>query len=60
MSPTFEDRCRITVRVSIAHGWFGLLSDLYIFFLPLPVLWGLQMPLKKKLGVAAVFLTGLV
>lgn len=60
LSPRFNARCRPVVKVSSAHGWFGLLSDLYIFFLPLPVLWGLHMPLRKRLGVAAVFLTGLM
>ena len=60
VSPTFDARCKPTYKLSQAHGWFGLLSDLYIFFLPLPVLWGLHMPLRKKLGVTAVFLTGLM
>ena len=59
ISPTFDARCAPITQVSNAHGWFGLLSDLYIFFLPLPALWGLHMPLKKKVGVTAVFLTGL-
>lgn len=60
ISPSFDARCTPIVKVASAHAWFGLLSDLYIFFLPLPVLWGLHMPLRKKLRVAAVFLTGLV
>ena len=60
LSPRRIARCTRSLEVSIAHGWFGLLSDLYIYFLPLPVLWGLHMPLRKRLGVAAVFLTGLM
>ena len=59
ISPSFNARCRPTFKIGSAHGWFGLLSDLYIFVLPLPCLWGLHMPLRKKLGVAAVFLTDL-
>ena len=60
LSPRFNARCKPIVKVSTALGWFGLLSDLYTFFLPLPVLRGLHMPRTKKLGVAAVFLTGLM
>ena len=60
MSSRFNARCAPMVHVASAQAWFGLLSDLYIFFLPLPVLWGLQMPLRKRLRVAAVFLTGLM
>ena len=60
ISPRFQVRCAPAFKLGNAHGWFGLLSDLYIFFLPLPVLWGLHMALRKKLGVVAVFLTGLM
>ena len=41
-------------------GAFSLVSDLYIFILPLPVLSSLQMPFRRKLGVAATFGTGLM
>ena len=60
ISPRFGARTALIIKVSFAQGWFNLLSDLYILLLPLPVLWKLHMPLRKKLGVAAVFLTGLM
>ena len=43
-----------------AQGIYGLISDLYIFILPLPVLWGLQMSLRKKIAITAIFLAGLM
>ena len=46
--------------MGIIQGVFGLLSDVYIFILPLPSLWGLQMRLRRKLGISAIFLTGLM
>lgn len=59
-SPRYAARCNKSRVLDIIVGIFGLISDLYIFILPLPVLWRLQMPLKRKLGVMAIFLTGLM
>ncbi|KAI1847266.1 hypothetical protein JX266_006806 [Neoarthrinium moseri] len=43
----------------VVQGPCTVLLDLYIFVLPLPILWGLQMTFKKRLRIAAVFATGL-
>ena len=51
-------RCRSTKVRNIIQGGFGVVSDIYIFVLPLPVLWGLHMAPRKKFGVFATFLTG--
>ena len=59
-SLTYGTRCKRAVAMGNGHGVFGLISDVYIFILPLPVLLGLQMSLKRKLGVAAIFCTGLL
>jgi hypothetical protein len=53
-------QCSSTKRMNYAHGSFGVVSDLYIFILPLPGLWKLQLPVKKKVGVCAIFLAGLM
>ena len=59
-STSFVERCdRAAVQADI-QGIFGLVSDLYIFILPLPALRRLRMSSKKKLAVTAVFLTGLM
>ena len=59
-SMTCVERCSRGEGLGDVHGVFGLVSDLYIFILPLPVLYRLQMSLKKKIGVTATFLTGLM
>lgn len=54
-------RCSYNTRaVGYTQGIFGVISDLFIFILPLPVIWGLQMPTKRKVGVIAIFATGLL
>lgn len=37
---------------------FNILSDLYLFILPLPAVWQLHLPLRKRLGIAGIFMTG--
>lgn len=59
-SITYATRCTRAEVMGDVQGIFGLVSDLYIFILPLPVLYNLQMSLRKKLGITAVFLTGLM
>ena len=46
------------VVVGYFGGSFSLASDLYLLFLPLPAVWQLHLPLRKKLGVAGIFMTG--
>ncbi|KAL8847068.1 MAG: hypothetical protein Q9221_007887 [Calogaya cf. arnoldii] len=41
------------------HGYCNVISDFALLFLPIPMLWKLQMTLKKKISLAAVFATGL-
>ena len=55
-SPGFL-RTRPLVAVSAAAS---VASDLYLVVLPLPAVWSLQLPFRKKIGVSAMFLTGSV
>ncbi|KAK3374270.1 hypothetical protein B0T24DRAFT_594375 [Lasiosphaeria ovina] len=48
-----------SLKISKAQGWFGLFSDLAILIIPLPLVWQLSLTSKRKVGVMAVFLTGL-
>ena len=48
------------IPLGITQGAINVVSDFYIFCLPIPVVWKLQMPRKKKIGVFAVFVTGLL
>lgn len=46
--------------LSYIQGVFGIVSDLFIWILPLPVIWKLQMSFRKKVGVSMIFATGLM
>ena len=46
--------------MGVFAGCFGVLSDIYIYLLPIPVLWNLQMAFKRKMGIIAIFFTGLM
>ena len=59
-STPYVERCYRAEVMGDIQGVFGLVSDLYIFVLPLPILYTLHMSFKKKIAVTAVFLTGLM
>ncbi|KAM0525736.1 hypothetical protein ACHAPE_000447 [Trichoderma viride] len=44
----------------VVQGSLAVVIDLYIFILPLPVLWRLNMSLRKRIAVCAVFFTALM
>ena len=48
------------ISLSVAQSVAGVAIDFFIFCLPIPVVWKLQLPLRKKIGVWAVFMTGLL
>ena len=56
----FVARCRISSKWSPISGIYGLISDIYIILLPQPILWRLQMPMRRKWGISAIFLTSLM
>lgn len=47
-------------QLSLAQGIFSTLSDFYVLAIPLHMVWGLNLPLRRKVGVSAIFLTGLL
>ncbi|RFU81869.1 hypothetical protein TARUN_332 [Trichoderma arundinaceum] len=44
----------------IVQGTLAVVIDLYIFILPLPVLWRLHMSLKRRVALCAIFFTALM
>jgi hypothetical protein len=52
-------RCATAEPVSIMLGAVNIFSDIYILILPMPMIWKLQMSLERKLGIMAIFTTGL-
>lgn len=55
-----SSRCHKALVMTYVQGIFNIVSDFYILLLPLPVIWKLQLPLRKKIGVCAIFMTGLL
>lgn len=53
-------RCLRLTSVGIAQSGFNVLSDFYLLIIPIPAVWSLQMPTRKKVGVCAIFMTGLL
>ena len=51
-------RCQQSVIMDYPQGIFGVISDLYIFVLPMPNIVKLNLPYRKKVGIAAIFAVG--
>lgn len=45
--------------VAATQGIFHVLSDFYILFIPMHIVVGLRLSPQRKIGVCAIFLTGL-
>ena len=54
-----EGTCLNVDAIYAMMGVFNVLSDFAIFLLPQTAIWKLQMSLKRKIGVSAIFFTGL-
>ncbi|KAL9012582.1 MAG: hypothetical protein Q9173_002664 [Seirophora scorigena] len=57
---SLDGRCGSTVGEEIAFAAVNMVIDGVIVFLPTPVIWRLQMPVRKKIGVSCMFGLGLV
>jgi hypothetical protein len=57
-NPSIPGKCLDMGPTMIASGVVNLISDLTILVLPLLSISNLQMPLKRKVGVSAIFATG--
>ena len=44
----------------ICMAAISLSSDLFVIYIPMPVVWGLQLPLRKKVGISVIFFTGVL
>lgn len=52
--------CSQIGHYNIISGVANLALDIFMIGLPIPVILRLQLPLKKRLGVLAIFMTGLL
>lgn len=55
---TFNGTCIDTKTFWYANAGFSIATDLMILIIPLPLVWGLQLPIIQKLALMAVFLIG--
>lgn len=53
-------RCERQTIWSVTQGCLNVLLDFFILYIPIPILWKVQMDRRKKIGVSAVFLTGFI
>ncbi|POS70126.1 integral membrane protein [Diaporthe helianthi] len=54
----YAEHCVNVTQLYIAVAISDMVLDILIFLLPIPHLWTLKMPLRRKLAVCGVFLTG--
>ncbi|KAI4244451.1 MAG: hypothetical protein LQ352_006794 [Teloschistes flavicans] len=50
--------CADHIKIDFVLGWFSIFTDFAIFLMPAPMLWKLQLPRYKKLGLAIIFTFG--
>lgn len=55
-----SSRCHKAITMTYVQGVFNIVSDFYLLLLPIPVVWKLQLTLRKKIGISAIFMTGLL
>ena len=58
ISTILSDDVASLIPISVAQAGVNVASDFYIFILPIPGVVQLQMPIKKKIGICAIFATG--
>ncbi|KAF2970324.1 hypothetical protein GQX73_g3175 [Xylaria multiplex] len=53
-----SESCNKTRVLVVIQGAGSVISDFFLLVLPLPAVWKLQMPIKRKLAVSSMFLVG--
>lgn len=57
---TISRNCANDEIYGIVQGVLSVVLDLYIFILPIPIILGLQMPVKRRLSILGVFGTAIL
>lgn len=60
LDPRHLARMEQSSVLAMPVGVFGVISDIYILGLPIPTTLKLNLPLRKRLGVIAIFMIGFV
>ena len=56
----FAKDTTISITVPVVTSSFGVVIDLFILLLPIIAVMPLQLPMRRKIGVVCVFMTGLL
>lgn len=59
-NPALPGKCMSFTALPWASGIFNVVSDLYIFILPIPFVWALRMKMTRKIRLLAVFSLGIL
>lgn len=54
--PYVEHHCFNQMAFYLAMGSLNLVTDIFVVLMPIPILWGLQLPAARKSALVAVFL----
>ena len=57
-NPLAGGKCWSSNALLESTGVFNVISNFAIIILPIPSVWDLQVPMRKKVGIAAIFLAG--
>ncbi|KAL2045338.1 hypothetical protein N7G274_002421 [Stereocaulon virgatum] len=53
-------KCKVTATLfGVFMGAVSVFSDIYVIYIPLPLIWQLHLATRKKVGVSLIFITGL-
>lgn len=58
--PWIEGRCLKIAYITLAMACFNSALDFSLLILPQKVIWNLRMSFKRRIGVSAIFLVGLL
>lgn len=56
--PSVPARCIDSPSFYWANASLNVITDVIILVLPIPVVWGLQMSIRRKIEITLLFLTG--
>ena len=53
-----EGLCLNDLSIQVASAAVNVLSDFLILLMPFPCIWQLQLPVRRKIGISAIFAFG--
>lgn len=58
--PEVEGHCLDLVKLGVSAGYINIVTDFLILILPIPMVWSLHLSSKIRLGIIAIFATGIL